>query len=131
MGQMTVKDEPVTQPRGSPRLCLALVLCLLGASPLARAATPIIGTSTAGDPMNTGHKYFTHYANGHYWVAFDNGGIGSSFFSSPDGVTWTSLGTIVGANNPKSFTNEWAVRSGQHVIAAAFIARPGTTEAGR
>ena len=71
--------------------------------------------------MNTGHKYFTHYANGHYWVAFDNGGIGSSFFSSPDGATWTSLGSIFTVINPNSFNNEWAVRYlGNTVIVAAF-----------
>ncbi len=98
---------------------VALVAALLLVRP-ARAAAPLIGTSTAGDPMNTGSKYFTHYTNGHYWVAFDNGGVGCSFYSSPDGVTWTSQGTIFTVN-PNSFANEWAVRYlGNTIIAAAF-----------
>ena len=95
-------------------------VALCAAAPCA-AAAPIIGTSTAGDPMNTSHKYFTHYASGYYWVAFDNGGIGCSFYSSPDGVTWTSQGTIFSVINPNSFNNEWAVRYlGSTVIVAAF-----------
>ncbi len=54
-------------------------------------------------------------------MAFDNGGIGCSFYSSPDGVTWTSLGTIFSVINPNSFNNEWAVRYlGSTVIVAAF-----------
>ena len=90
----------------------------------ANAATPVIGTSTAGDPINTAHKYFNQYANGHYWVAFDTGGTGGSFNSSPDGVTWTSLGQIfppLPNINPNSFANEWAMRFlGNTVIAVVF-----------
>ncbi len=86
------------------------------------AATPVIGTSTENDPINTASKYYTHFANGHYWVMFDHGGIpGCILYSSPDGVTWTSQGAIFAGNNPVSFTNEWAVRYlGNTVIVAAF-----------
>ncbi len=105
---------------------VALGTCLGVASLPAYAAAPLIGTSTAGEPLNTAHKYFTHYANGHYWVAFDTGGIGGSFNSSPDGMTWTSLGQVFPPPpnmNPNSFENEWAVRyMGNTVIAAVYNA---------
>jgi len=95
----------------------------IGAVP-AWAATPIIGTSTAGEPLNSAHKYFTHYANGHYWVAYDTGAIGGAFYSSPDGVTWTSQGLVFAPPpnvNPNSSVNEWAVRYlGNTVIAAVY-----------
>jgi hypothetical protein len=71
--------------------------------------------------MMAGHKYYTHWVNGYYWVAYDNGGVGCSFYSSPDGVTWTSQGTIFTTLNPNSFNNEWAMRFlGTTVIAASF-----------
>src|SRR5574341_547161 len=93
------------------------------------AATPIIGFSAASEPMNAGHKYFTHYASGHYWVAYDNGDIGGSFNSSPDGVAWTSQGQIFPPPpnmNPNSSANQWAMRyQGNTVIAAVFNAVTG------
>ena len=111
-------------------------MCILGIAPVARAAAPVIGTSTAGDPMMAGHKYYTHWVNGYYWVAWDNGGVGCSFYSSPDGATWTSQGTIFTTLNPNSFNNEWATRFlGTTVIAAAFngsnsrVYRSGTLNA--
>ena len=72
--------------------------------------------------MNTASKYYTHYANGHYWVIFDHGAIpGCSSTARLDGATWTSQGTIFAGINPVSFTNEWAVRYlGNTVIVAAF-----------
>ena len=88
------------------------------------AATAVIGTSTAFEPMNTAHKYFTHYANGHYWVAYDSGSTGGSFNSSPDGEAWTSLGQVFPPFpniNPNSSANQWAMRYlGNTVIALVF-----------
>jgi Peptidase family C25 len=116
------------------RVWLALALCTIGGARAARAAAPVIGTSTAGDPMNAAHMRYTHWANGYYWVAFDNGGIGCSFYSSPDGATWTSLGTIFATLNPNSYNNEWAMRFlGNTVIVAGFnspnrIYRSGTLD---
>ena len=93
----------------------------------------MIGTSIENDPINTASKYYTHYANGHYWVIFDHGAIpGCILYSSPDGATWTSQGGIFAGNNPVSFTNEWAARYlGNTVIVAAFNARTGATAAER
>jgi hypothetical protein len=106
----------------------AALAALLVAAPCG-AATPLIGTSTASDPINTAHKYFTHYANGHYWVAYDTGAAGGSFNSSPDGVTWTSQGQIFPpppAINPNSSANHWAMRyQGNTVVAAVFNAVTG------
>ena len=102
-------------------LLAGAVLTWLTAAP-AFAAAPVIGTSTENDPINTASKYYTHYANGHYWVIFDHGGIpGCILYSSPDGSTWTSQGGIFAGNNPVSFTNEWSLRfQGNTVIVAAF-----------
>ena len=82
----------------------------------------MIATSLDNYPMNSASKYFTHWANGHYWVAFDHGAIpGCSFYSSPDGTTWTFRGNLFAGINPVSITNQWAVRYlGNTVIAAAF-----------
>ena len=104
-------------------LRLAALLSWLVATPCF-AATPVIGTSTENDPINTASKYYTHFANGYYWVIFDHGGIpGCILYSSPDGATWTSQGGIFAGNNPVSFTNEWGARFlGNTVIVAAYNA---------
>ena len=108
--------------RGRVAALLVFVFSVLGVPPAARAAAALIATSVDNYPMNSASKYFTHWANGHYWVAFDHGAIpGCSFYSSPDGATWTFQGNLFAGINPVSITNQWAVRYlGNTVIAAAF-----------
>ena len=120
--------------RGRVAALLVFAFSVLGVPPAARAAAALIATSVDNYPMNSASKYYAHWANGHYWVAFDHGAIpGCSFYSSPDGATWTFRGNLFAGINPVSITNQWAVRYlGNTVIAAAFNSPTrGPTEAGR
>jgi len=77
-----------------------------------------VGTTTAGAAFFAGSKFYTHCASGHYWIAYDDGNTGI-LSSSPDGVTWTSQGSIF-SFAPDSSSNRWAARfQGNVVIAIA------------
>ncbi|MGD8897286.1 MAG: LamG domain-containing protein, partial [Acidobacteriota bacterium] len=97
-------------------LVAAIALTLAAGSP--GGAATVIDTSTQNGNYSAS-KFYTHYVNGHYWVAF-NKDTQALLYSSPDGVTWTSQGTIFPFTFPAD-TNYWAVRyQAGRIIALAF-----------
>jgi len=90
-------------------------------------AAAISGTTTLAEPgfittsipqtFDSGSKFYSHCANGYYWVAVRDASS-TNLWSSSDGKAWTSQGAIF------SFYpvfQEWAVRySGNTVIAFGY-----------
>jgi hypothetical protein len=80
----------------------------------------LVGPSSSGAVYNSAAKYYTQFANGYWWTVYDDGSTGQVLSSSPDGVTWTSQGSIF-TFNPNSAANHPAVRfSGTTIIAATY-----------
>jgi hypothetical protein len=80
------------------------------------AASQITTTNTS-NVFNSASKFYSHCANGYYWVALRNGSS-VVVFSSIDGATWISQGAIF-TFNPG--VNRWAVRyEGNVVVAFGF-----------
>ena len=79
-------------------------------------AQAVVGTTTSSDVFHSASRFHTHFANGHYWVAYHDG-TRPVLARSSNGVSWTLLGAIFSSFNP-SDVGEWAVRySGANVIA--------------
>ncbi len=52
-----------------------------------------LGTTTSADAIPYSSRWYSHRANGYYWVAYHNG-TQPVIYSSSDGQTWTSQGNI-------------------------------------
>ena len=106
---------------GTARAGLSLwgAALLLTAAAAPGGAASLIGTTTVSGAMYSASHYYSHFASGHYWVAF-NDGSQPVLYSSPDAVTWTSQGAIF-AFSATDDSNRWAVRyrAGQ-IIALGF-----------
>jgi len=97
----------------------AIVVLLAGAATIPARAASLIGTTTAGEAHWTAVHFHLHCVNGYYWAAFHDGTT-AVLFSSPDGVTWTSQGSIFSSFNPGQ-VGTWAVRySGSNIVAVAY-----------
>lgn len=91
----------------------ALVLSLVAHSVWAQA---IVGTTTSSDVFHSASRFYVHFANGYYWVAYHDG-VTPRVARSSDGVSWANLGAIFSSFNP-SDDGEWAVRySAMNVVA--------------
>ncbi len=95
----------------------AIALILASADP--SSAASLIGTTTVNDAFSSGSRFFTHCANGYYWVAYHNG-TEPVLYSSPDAAVWTLRGPIFSSFDPGPL-GEWAVRfSGTNIIAFGY-----------
>jgi len=82
-------------------------------------AASIVGTTTVNDAFSSGSRFYTHCANGYYWVAYHNG-TEPLLYSSRDGAVWTLRGPIFSSFDPAPL-GEWAVRfSGTNIIAFGY-----------
>jgi hypothetical protein len=103
------------------RLGILAVFALALATAVPCLAASLVGTSTSVDAFHSGSRFYTHCANGHYWVAYHDG-VEPVLASSPDGNTWTPRGPIFSSFDPTA-DGRWAVRySGNNVIALGFNA---------
>ena len=108
---------PHTEKRLKIRWTRTLVVSLCLFASRVNAASQI-GTTTATDALSSASRFFTHSANGYYWVAYHNG-TEPVLASSRDGITWASQGQILSSFDPLS-SGMWAVRySGKNVIVFA------------
>jgi hypothetical protein len=57
------------------------------------APANVVGTTTSTDAIPFSSRWYSHRANGYYWVAYHNG-TQPVIYSSSDGQTWTSQGNI-------------------------------------
>jgi len=94
-GRALTTDHREAQPsRPLARLAttLAAIACILLGAASSEAAS-LIGTSTTVDAFHSGSRFYSHCANGHYWVSYHDG-TRPVLASSPDGVAWTPRGAI-------------------------------------
>jgi hypothetical protein len=97
---------------------LSFTLTLL--APATAKAASLVGTTTTVYGFESATRFYVHCVNDHYWIAFHDG-TAPVLFSSRDGVTWTSQGSIFSSFNPLTDQGHWAVRfQGANMIALAF-----------
>jgi hypothetical protein len=114
-GRQTIRFSPVL--RG---LALATPLALVLLPAAESSAASLVGTTTSAAALESASRFYVHYANGYYWVAYHNG-TRPVLFSSSDAATWTSQGAIFSSFNPPANQGQWAVRyQGTNVIAVGF-----------
>jgi hypothetical protein len=81
-------------------------------------AASLISTSTTSSAFDSASRFHVHFANGYFWVAFHNGTT-PVLFSSRDGVSWASQGSIFSFN--PAVGGMWTTRFlGTSVVALGF-----------